>query len=221
MASFEVALDSRLSASPFVTAERSARNQTESSQPSLLTTPPDSSQGGAPLDGFIKHYEIIRQLGEGGMGIVLLARDTKLGRLVAIKLLRDSGRGTARLLAEAQATAGCRHESIVTIHDVDEVDGQPYMVLEYLDGRTLREVLSAEASGPSRALPKGLALDIVIAVTRALTAAHECDIVHLDLKPENIMLLTSGQVKVLDFGIAGRRDSRARSGTRPYMAPEQ
>lgn len=213
--------DFRLLASQCVTAECSARDEREPTKQSLLSTPHASSQRDVPLDGFIKHYELIRKLGEGGMGVVLLARDTKLGRLVAIKLLRDCGRGTSRMLAEAQATAGCRHESIVTIYDVDEHDGQPYMVLEYLDGRTLREVLSAGLQGPSRALPRGLALDIGMAVTRALTAAHACDIVHLDLKPENIMVLTSGQVKVLDFGIAGRSDSRARSGTRPYMAPEQ
>ena len=208
-------------ASSSVTAEGAARSETNPSQASLLSTPSDSSRHGVPLQGFIKHYEIIRKLGEGGMGTVLLARDTKLGRLVAIKLLHDCGRGTARMLAEAQATASCRHESIVTIHDVDESEGSPYMILEYLDGRTLRDVLSTAGQGMSRALPKGLALDIVMAVTRALTAAHERDIVHLDLKPENIMILTSGQVKVLDFGIAGRSDSRTRGGTRAYMAPEQ
>ena len=229
MTSPEVGRDARWLASPDVTAERSVRDETESSRPSLFTTPADTGPG-VSLDGFIKHYEIVRKLGEGGMGVVLLARDTKLGRLIAIKLLRDCGRGTSRMLAEAQATAGCRHENIVTVHDVDEFDGHPYMVLEYLDGRTLRDVLSAGPAGESpetpeiresRALPKGLALDIVMAVTRALTAAHEHGIVHLDLKPENVMLLTSGQVKVLDFGIAGRSDSQARRGTRPYMAPEQ
>ena len=204
-----------------VSADRSCRSETERSWQSFFSAPTAPGERSAPRDGFIKHYEVIRQLGEGGMGIVLLARDTKLGRLVAIKLLQDSERVTARLLAEAQATARCRHESIVTIYDVDEIDGHPYMVLEYLDGRTLRDVLSAGGAGHGRALAKGLALDIVLAVTRALAAAHENDIVHRDLKPENIMILTSGQVKVLDFGIAGRGDSQARGGTRPYMAPEQ
>jgi serine/threonine protein kinase len=143
----------------------------------------------------LKHYEIIRKLGERGMGIVLLARDTKLGRLVAIKLLQDSGRATSRLLAEARATASCRHDSIVVIHDVDETDGHPYMVLEYLEGRTLRDVLSSGARGASRALPNGLALDIVTSVIRALAAAaHARDVVHRDLRPENIMILDTGQV---------------------------
>ncbi|MFO0578587.1 MAG: protein kinase [Polyangia bacterium] len=223
MASPEAERDPRPLASESVTAGRSYRSETESSWQPPSPAPPTTEARSAPLDGFIKHYEIIRKLGEGGMGIVLLARDTRLGRLVAIKLLRDSGRLTSRLLAEARATAGCKHEGIVTIHDVDEIDGHAYMVLEYLDGRTLRDVLSADGQeqGSGRALPKGLALDIVMAVARALCAAHEHDIVHLDLKPENIMVLTSGQVKVLDFGIAGRRDSRTRSGTRSYMAPEQ
>ena len=172
-----------------------------------------------------KANEIIRKLGEGGMGIVLLARDTKLGRLVAIKLLRDRGRATSRLLAEALATARCRHEGIVVIHEVDETDGHPYMVLEYLEGRTLRDVLSSGARGASLARPKGLALDIVMSVVRALAAAHERDVVHRDLKPENIMILDAGGgVKMLDFGMARRDEGaapRARGGTLAYMAPEQ
>ena len=174
-----------------------------------------------PLEGFIKHYEIIRTLGQGGMGLVLLARDTKLGRLVAIKLLQGRGIATARLLDEARITAQCRHDSIVVIYEVDELHGLPYMVLEYLEGRTLREVLSA---GASRALPTGFALDIVTSVVRALAAAHERGVVHRDLKPENIMLLDTGQVKVLDFGMAQHGDPvspGAFGGTLPYMAPEQ
>ncbi|MDI1443586.1 protein kinase [Polyangium sp. 6x1] len=179
-----------------------------------------SRDASLPLEGFLKHYEIIRKLGEGGMGIVLLARDIKLGRLVAIKLLQDSGQATSRLLAEARATARCRHENIVVIHDVDEIDGHPYMVLEYLEGRTLRDVLSSGARG---ALPRGLALDIVISVVRALVAAHERDVVHRDLKPENIMILDAGGVKVLDFGLARPGDGLYSSdgGTLAYMAPEQ
>ncbi|WP_170229882.1 protein kinase domain-containing protein [Polyangium fumosum] len=176
-----------------------------------------------PLDGFLKHYEIIRKLGEGGMGVVLLARDIKLARLVAIKLLQDSGQAPSRLLAEARATARCRHENIVVIHDVDETDGHPYMVLEYLEGRTLRDLLSSGAGGPSRVLPRGLALDIVMSVLRALVAAHACDVVHRDLKPENIMILDAGGIKVLDFGLARPSDGLypGDGGTLAYMAPEQ
>lgn len=190
----------------------------DSADPHATTSAPP------PRDGFIKHYEIIRTLGEGGMGIVLLARDTKLGRLVAIKLLQDSGRATTRLLAEAQATARCKHDNIVVVHDVDETDGHPYMVLEYLEGRRLRDLLSTDANGVGRALAMDLALDIVTSVVRALVAAHELDVVHRDLKPENIMILDTGQVKVLDFGLAKRGDSnetQSCAGTWPYMSPEQ
>jgi WD40 repeat protein len=212
------------------TEEFTRTDETEAPWPAISSSGPASVERGTrpdrppPLEGFIKHYEIIRKLGEGGMGIVLLARDTKLGRLVAIKLLQESGRATSRLLAEARATASCRHDSIVVIHDVDEIDGYPYMVLEYLEGRTLREVLPSGAPTASRALPKGPALDIVTSVVRALAAAHERAVVHRDLKPENIMILDTGGVKVLDFGIARHGDSmapRGRAGTLPYMAPEQ
>ncbi|MDC0747901.1 nSTAND1 domain-containing NTPase [Polyangium mundeleinium] len=207
----------------FARHERTGRSsQVASSSPTSRErgAPPEAS---LPFDGFLKHYEIIRKLGEGGMGIVLLARDIKLGRLVAIKLLQDSGHATTRLLAEARATARCKHENIVVIHDVDETDGHPYMVLEYLEGRTLREVLSSGARGSSRVLPRGLALDIVMSVLRALVAAHERDVVHRDLKPENIMILDAGGVKVLDFGLARPGDGLYTSdgGTLAYMAPEQ
>ncbi|WP_170319388.1 protein kinase domain-containing protein [Polyangium spumosum] len=194
--------------------------------PRRVAAPSHSGPRGVPslpIDGFLKHYEIIRKLGEGGTGVVLLARDTKLWRPVAIKLLHDRGQATSRLLAEARATALCKHENIVVIHDVDETEGHPYMVLEYLEGRTLREVLSSAARGSSRVLPKGLALDIVISVLRALVAAHEGDVVHRDLKPENVMILDAGGVKVLDFGLARRGDDLEQShgGTLAYMAPEQ
>lgn len=221
MASPQAGRDPRPLVPESVTADGAYRSETASPWRPPSAAPPPTRRRSAPFDGFIKHYEIIRQLGEGGMGLVLLARDTRLGRLVAIKLLRDSGRLTSRLLAEARTTAGCKHEGIVTIFEVDEIDGHAYMVLEYLDGRTLRSVLSSDARGVGRALPKGLALDVVMSVARALTAAHEHGIVHLDLKPENIMMLTAGQVKVLDFGIASRNGARTYGGTRPYMAPEQ
>src|SRR5262245_1056908 len=113
----------------------------------LTETAPDLAAGNVPaapsplkVGGNLKHYEIIRKLGEGGMGTVFLARDTKLGRLVAIKiLLKLGGSRAGRFLAEARATARCKHEHIVVIYEVDETSGFPYMVLEYLEGRTLRE----------------------------------------------------------------------------------
>lgn len=172
----------------------------------------------------IGHYEIIRPLGAGGMGSVLLARDTKLGRLVAIKVLHHSGEAASRLLAEARATVRAHHENIVVIYEVGTVSGRPYMVLEYLEGRTLRDVIHSARQGGGRALSRGFALEIMVPVLRALDAAHQNGIIHRDLKPENIMLLDSGQVKVLDFGIARLMDAQTpneRHGTRPYMSPEQ
>ncbi|WP_437928033.1 protein kinase [Sorangium sp. So ce291] len=166
----------------------------------------------------IKHYEIIRKLGQGGMGVVYLARDTKLGRLVAVKcLLRYTGQGIERFLDEARATARCRHDNIVVIHEVDEIRGYPYLVLEYIKGRSLREWMaqrehtSAAGSTAARTPPgpraAGSTLDIIIPVVRALVCAHELGIVHRDLKPENIRLDDAGGIKVLDFGLAKRIDA--------------
>ncbi|WP_437689829.1 nSTAND1 domain-containing NTPase [Sorangium sp. So ce176] len=166
----------------------------------------------------INNYEIIRKLGQGGMGVVYLARDTKLGRLVALKLLLSyTGRGIERFLDEARATARCRHENIVVIHEVDEIRGYPYLVLEYIKGRSLREWMTQrerpDASGwPVLAAPPGSmsprhAIELMIPVVRALLCAHEVGIVHRDLKPENIRLDDAGGIKVLDFGLAKRIDA--------------
>jgi WD40 repeat protein/tRNA A-37 threonylcarbamoyl transferase component Bud32 len=219
------------------------------------TLPPDEAVERAPAslgrgpapgpDGWsgasIKHYEIIRPLGRGGMGVVYLARDTKLGRLVALKLLLRHGATDARrLLSEARATARCKHENIVVIYEVDEHLGAPYLVLEYVEGTTLRASMAqraraAEAADAPLGLSPGLAVELMLPVVRALVCAHEQGIVHRDLKPENILLGDSGRVKVVDFGIAAQLCAEAASadagaapaandathGTLLYMAPEQ
>jgi len=155
----------------------------------------------------VKHYELLRKLGEGGMGTVYLARDTKLGRLVALKVLQlHSGPSAERFLIEAQATARCRHENIVVIHEVDELHGYPYMVLEYLEGRTLREWM-AQRDTSSGLVSPSLAVELMLPVVRALSCAHQLGIVHRDLKPENIFLTGAGRMVVLDFGIAKRLDA--------------
>jgi serine/threonine protein kinase len=200
---------------------------------------------------FVGKYQLIRPLGTGGMGSVMLARDTRLGRLVALKFLTGHRPTlTGRLIAEAQATARCQHENIVIIHEVAEQERLPYLVLEYLKGQTLREHMR-ERSGPGGMQPFGLAVytplpprravEIMVPVVRALVRAHSMGIIHRDLKPENIMLTEFGGVKVLDFGLAKplanapRRettpafeaDDLLRSttddlvGTIPYMSPEQ
>jgi serine/threonine protein kinase len=145
----------------------------------------------------VEHYEIIRPIGSGGMGEVFLARDTKLGRLVALKFLYPTSREVAnRVLLEARATAKCRHENIVVIHDMNEFEGMPYLVLEYLEGKSLRK-LSHDGG-----LQLWRAVEILAAVVRALDHAHANGIIHRDLKPDNIYVTNTGQVKVLDFGIA-------------------
>ena len=146
----------------------------------------------------IGQYELIRELGRGGMGAVFLARDTRLGRRVAIKFLQsDVPELTARFILEARATARCHHENIIVIHDVGEHWGNPYMVLELLEGTPLDKLLAG-----GRTLPPARAVELVVPVMRALVRAHEHGIVHRDLKPDNIFLTDSGTVKVLDFGIA-------------------
>src|SRR5438477_10245250 len=148
----------------------------------------------------IRHYEILRELGRGGMGVVYLARDTRLGRRVAIKVLLTRSVGlTGAFLREARATATCNHDNIVIIHEVDEHEGAPYMVLEHLEGANLRQF------GRGRKLSPNRAVELMVPVVRALVRAHELDIVHRDLKPENVFVTASGAVKVLDFGVAALR----------------
>jgi serine/threonine protein kinase len=142
-------------------------------------------------------YEIIKELGRGGMGVVFMARDTRLGRVVAIKFLLVTNPMTVkRFLVEAQTTARCTHENIVVIHEVSIHQGFPYMVLEFLEGAPL----TAQVRG--RTLTPGRVVELMIPVARALIRAHEFGIVHRDLKTDNIFLTRSGTLKVLDFGIA-------------------
>ncbi|MEO6772767.1 MAG: protein kinase [Kofleriaceae bacterium] len=186
----------------------------------------------------INQYELIRELGRGGMGKVFLARDTKLGRRVAMKFLTSSSPTfTERFVIEARATARCSHENIVVIHDVAELAGMPYMVLEYVEGTSLARLMAGNKLAPGRAI------ELAIPIVKALVRAHAMAIVHRDLKPDNIIVNQSGTVKVLDFGIArlfaedeasAPRQRLVTSspaepvgrpggivGTLPYMSPEQ
>ncbi len=182
-------------------------------------------------------YEILSPLGAGGMGEVYRAKDTRLGRDVAVKVLPDDVAGDARALArfesEARAVAALSHPNILALFDVGETNGIHYAVSELLEGETLR---MAMAHGP---VPVRKALEIVREVAEALAAAHEKGIVHRDIKPENVFLTKDGHAKVLDFGLArhdiSRRDpGDTRSptlaaisekgvvlGTLAYMSPEQ
>ena len=146
----------------------------------------------------INQYELIRELGQGGMGTVYLARDTKLGRRVAIKFLQTNNQELSqRFLVEARATATCSHENIVIIYEVGEHFDSPFMVLEYLQGSPLQTLIEG-----GQKLPVARAVELVIPIVRALVASHAQGIVHRDLKPDNVFVTESGTVKVLDFGIA-------------------
>src|ERR1700730_9695004 len=154
----------------------------------------------------ISHYRILSQLGEGGMGVVYVAEDTLLGRQVAIKTLSDGGLGRqhfrTRFLREARAVSALSHANIATIHEYGETDdGQPYIVMELVKGQTLADLISENKLTLERAI------EITIDVARALGEAHRHGIVHRDIKPSNIAINESGQVKVLDFGLAKRVDS--------------
>jgi Tol biopolymer transport system component len=150
--------------------------------------------------GRLGPYEIVSLLGQGGMGEVYLARDTRLGRDVAIKALPDAfahdPERLARFEREARLLASLKHPNIAAIYGLEEADGQRYLVLEYVAGATLAERLAA---GP---LPLDEALDVCTQIAAGVEAAHESGVVHRDLKPANVKLTPAGEVKVLDFGLA-------------------
>lgn len=170
----------------------------------------------------VGRFELVRELGRGGFGVVYEARDRELGRLVAFKAIRPGGRARSAqraewLRREAEATAQLAHENIVALHDAGRADSGPYLVFELLEGETLGERLER---GP---LPPREAVEIALAIARALSYAHSSGVLHRDLKPSNVFLTSRGPVKVLDFGLAhvfGWSAPRS-GGTAPYMAPEQ
>ena len=185
------------------------------------------------------HYEVRSHLGSGGMGEVYLAWDTRLDRNVALKILPEAVAGDAdrmrRFEQEAKAASGLNHPNIVTIYEIHQSGGTPFIATEYLDGSTLRERMRAQAMPPAEVL------DTAIQVASALAAAHASGIVHRDIKPENVIRRRDGIVKVLDFGLAksagqlslqyvdGDAPTRAHlatdsgvvMGTATYMSPEQ
>jgi len=171
----------------------------------------------------ISHYKILDKLGEGGMGVVYKAQDTKLDRLVALKFLphhlTTDEAEKARLLQEAKAAASLNHHNICTVYGVEESEGQMFISMEYIDGGTLRQKIPFSKMDD--------ALSVAIQIADALQEAHSRGIVHRDIKADNIMLSAKGQVKVMDFGLAKLKGSlkltRSSStvGTLGYMAPEQ
>jgi len=148
----------------------------------------------------ISHYKIIEKLGEGGMGVVYKAQDMKLDRFVALKFLPHRLSATeeeeARLLQEAKAGSAINHTNVCVIHDIKEHDDRQFIVMEYIDGVTLREKLQEGQ------LDLKTVIDYSIQIGEALQAAHNKDIVHRDIKSENVMINENNQVKVMDFGLA-------------------
>jgi serine/threonine protein kinase/cytochrome c-type biogenesis protein CcmH/NrfG len=189
----------------------------------------------------LAHYTIISRLGAGGMGEVYLAEDSRLPRRIALKVLPESIVGDSdRLLRferEAQAASALNHPNIVTVHEFGEDRGLHFLASEFVDGKTLREVIDAGS------IPLSVVLDLTIQVASALGAAHAAGIIHRDIKPENVMVRADGYVKVLDFGVAkisepasinsGSSDLEGATrikpltqagmvlGTASYMSPEQ
>src|SRR5918911_629682 len=174
---------------------------------------------------FDGRYRILRKLGTGGMANVYLAEDEVLGRRVAIKILNDRHAGddqfVERFRREAKNAAGLSHPNIVSIYDRGEAEGTYYIAMEYLDGRSLKELILTR--GPA---PISVAIDYVRQVLAALRFAHRHGIVHRDIKPHNVLVDAEGRLKVTDFGIAragGSQMTEAGSiiGTAQYLSPEQ
>ncbi len=171
----------------------------------------------------IAQYKIIEKLGEGGMGIVYKALDTKLDRFVALKFLPShlaaSEQDKARFIQEAKSASALNHPNVCTIHDIQEHEGQIFIVMEFIDGQTLQE--------KKLTLTQKQAIEYGIQIADGLAAAHEKGIVHRDIKPENIMIRKDGIVQVMDFGLAKLAGSSRMTkmgstvGTLGYMSPEQ
>jgi eukaryotic-like serine/threonine-protein kinase len=173
----------------------------------------------------VSHYRILDKLGEGGMGIVYKAEDTRLDRVVALKLLaphllRHTDSRT-RFVREAKAAAALEHPNICMVFEIDEADGQTFLAMSFVDGENLKEKIE------HRPLKLEGALDIAIQIAEGLQAAHWKSVVHRDVKPGNILIDTEGQVKIVDFGLAqlGKltqiTESGTTLGTPAYMSPEQ
>lgn len=173
---------------------------------------------------YISHYRVIEKLAEGGMGVVYKAEDTRLKRTVALKFLPlrslSSEEDRARFLHEARAAAQLDHPNIATVHEIDEVEGQTFIAMAFVDGPTVAQKVR---QGPLE-LPE--AVDIALQTARALREAHEKGIIHRDVKSANVMLTQRGQVKLTDFGLARLMSQEITSqkrlqGTPAYMSPEQ
>jgi serine/threonine protein kinase/Tfp pilus assembly protein PilF len=184
----------------------------------------------APLvPSVISHYKILEKLGEGGMGVVYKAQDLTLDRFVGIKVLpahlAASPESRARFIVEAKATAALNHPNILSVYEIDEKDDSLFLVMEYVEGQTLKSYLANLKTGTG--VPVQQAIDWIQKITQGLKAAHEKNIVHRDIKAENVMLTAQGELKLMDFGLAKLKSTHSLTttgsslGTLAYMSPEQ
>lgn len=172
----------------------------------------------------ISHYKILEKIGEGGMGVVYKAQDTKLDRTVALKFLPEhllyDPASKARFIDEAKGASAINHQNITTVYDIDEFEGKSFIAMEYIEGKSLKELAKGE-------LKLNQVFEIVIQIAKGLNAAHKKEIVHRDIKPDNIMVTKDNVVKIMDFGLAKLKGYSHLTkvgttvGTMAYMSPEQ
>ena len=183
--------------------EAGPRTTTAATEPSRPTT----WEGGGLIGRKVLHYRVLEVIGGGGMGLVFKAEDLKLGRRVALKFLPEEltsdPLSLRRFAREAQTASSLNHANICTIHAIEEYEGLPFIVMELLEGETLRDRLAASSAGTkAEPLPLDEALEISAQICSGLEAAHRKGIIHRDIKPANIFLTRQGAVKILDFGLA-------------------
>src|SRR3972149_3237889 len=181
------------------------------------------------IDKTISHYKILDKLGEGGMGIVYKANDTKLGRTVAIKFLpshlSSSEESKQRFIREAKSAAALNHPNILAIYEIDEENGSSFIAMEYVEGLTLKDHISSLTFGTG--VPVLQAIDWIEQIAMGLKSAHDQNIIHRDIKTENVMINKDGRLKIMDFGLAklksdaGIIKTKTSVGTLSYMSPEQ
>ncbi len=190
----------RLEIESLLSFEKTFDNVIDSTPRSLIKEVFFESQKPTIIGTRINQYKILSLLGEGGMGTVYLAQDTKLERKVAVKFLSDNfvkeGSSLERFFREARSSSALNHPNIITVHEIGEFENRPFIATEFIDGITLKEYLTQAK------IPLADLIEIAVQVASALSTAHKAGIIHRDIKPDNVMIRSDGLVKVLDFGLA-------------------